>query len=511
MEGISASGSGPHGTETVSTRSYSPCRSRTVGGDIEMIIPNAKPTGGDISLFFFAAAETTKPIGVGDRESRRRPRADQAPIPPTQPQPPAQARCLVSSQTIAGHADERISPTETEAEAPGHGRSKRFRPFDEGSAREGSCPYPAWVVLNRIWLQVYASSNTYACKLTDGTTSAVSHTSRGEQVSVSFELAAEPPRTSLVTLDWPRGPGPPEGTTSYPQVVAAHGNAVLLEIISTDKHPRAGAIDYFVYEAKAGGGKPSLTRLPICYWQGTSNRGRLRPRIMSNEATGMLSCSEDFFIVAELEGSHQPSAATIYSLSSRSDGWSLQRCAHPPWRWRRSLLGLVEKKKKKISRSPFYGKPYETDRAEACPQSSRSLCDTRHGVKFVDVRRHGSSSITTLWSWREDQTWREDAALDAAQLRGLCSENRLPTNAQPEFPVVDMESPCVVCFLLREEGHRIAEPDATTWMVKVDMKRKIVLGCARYSEERRPARWVVFVSSEMPSYLSRQQTLKRKC
>lgn len=95
----------------------------------------------------------------------------------------------------------------------------------------------------------------------DRTTSAVSYTSGGEQLSVSFELA-KPPRTSYLILDWPEGPS--KGSTSYPHVIAAHGNVVLFEIICGAKYPQPADVNHFVY--KVSGDYPSLTRLPLCYW-----------------------------------------------------------------------------------------------------------------------------------------------------------------------------------------------------------------------------------------------------
>ncbi|XP_006645556.2 uncharacterized protein LOC102709890 [Oryza brachyantha] len=449
----------------------------------------------------------------------------------------------------------RMFPREMEAEIPGHGRSKRptsTLSFDADSTREGSCQYPAWVILNRLGGRRDSLHG-------DGTTSAVSYTSGGEKVSVSFELA-EPPRTSLVTLDWPRGPDPSEGSTSYPEVVAAHGSLVLLQIISTDK----GIIDYFVYDARASE-KPSLTRLPICYWQGTSNRGKLRPRIMSNEAMGILSCSKDFFIVAELEKPNQPFAANIYFLCSGSDDWRVFKDVPIPHEHDHSFPGLLlwstdamlsyrhryliwvdyfsgmivakfahpgdidilNPQEPVLSYvplpvEPFQGQPYEVDRGEVCPEASRSLCYTHDGIKFIDVNLHGSGSgfSITLWSWCGDQTWRQEATLDAAQLWNLDSENRLP-NGQPEFPVVDMDNPYIICFLLTEGHHIVSDPDATTYMIKVHMKKKILVDFTTYSNKGSPSyhksymtsrmmsEGLSFISSEMPYYLSRQ-TKKRR-
>uniref|UniRef100_A0A0E0JER5 DUF1618 domain-containing protein n=1 Tax=Oryza punctata TaxID=4537 RepID=A0A0E0JER5_ORYPU len=435
----------------------------------------------------------------------------------------------------------RISSKETEIPG-GHGRPKRSS--STSSLEDAHASNPAWVILNRFGARRDSFDG-------DRTTSAVSYTSGGKEMSVSFELAM-PPETSLLTLDWPQGPRPSEGTTSYPYVVAAHGNVVLLEIISTAKYPRPTAIDYFVYKAKASG-EPSLTRLPVCYWKGASNRDNPRPRIMSRVAMGILSCSKDSFVVAEMERrSYQHSAANIYLFCSGSEDWRVFRDvpidhSHGVGWWstdavlsyRRRYLIWVDYLRGMIVAEvahpggdpqepalwyvplpvdPVLGNPYDSDRGRGCPEASRNVCATHHGIKFVNVNQCGGSFSITLWSWCEDETWRKDAALDAAQLWGLDCENRLP-NVRPEFPVVDMENPYTVCFLLNE-GHHI-DPEATTWMIKVHMKKKILLDCTGYSNNgssshqnttymtaRRMSERLSFISSEMPYYLP-EQTMKR--
>ncbi|EEE54024.1 hypothetical protein OsJ_00691 [Oryza sativa Japonica Group] len=375
-----------------------------------------------------------------------------------------------------------------------------------------------------------------------------------ESISVSFELV-KPPETSLLTLDWPQGPRPSLGTTSYPYVIAAHGNVVLFQIVSPDKHARPSAIDYFVYNASRSSSSnhhPSLTRLPVSYWR----RGdTIRPRIMSREGTCILSCgskNSSSFVVAELERrSCQSSETNVYLFASGSDDWRVFRnvpirhgdalahlccwttdavlsCHDRYMIWVDYLVagmivanvehpGRVDPPEPVLWYVPLPVDPVaDIDRGRGCPQASRSLCATHHGIKFVNVNQHGGSSSRsfsiTLWSWHEDQTWREDATLDAAQLWELDSENRLP-NVRPEFPVVDMENPYAVCFLLNERYHT-ADPNATTWMIKVHMKKKVLLDCTGYSNKgssstaRRMSEGLSFISSEMPSYLS-GKTIKR--
>ena len=167
---------------------------------------------------------------------------------------------------------------------------------------------------------------------------------------------------------------------------------------------------------------------------------------------------------------------------------------------------------------PVQDNPYDNDYGRGCPGASRSVCNTHHGIKFVSVNKHGSSFSIKLWSLCENEKWKEDATMDAAQLWDLDSENRLP-KVQPTFPVVDMENPDAICFLLNE-GRYTAEPCTPTWMIKIHVKKKILLDFTEYSRKGIPSyqktytsarsmsEGLSFISSEMLCYLS-GRTMKR--
>ncbi|OEL20051.1 hypothetical protein BAE44_0018930, partial [Dichanthelium oligosanthes] len=359
--------------------------------------------------------------------------------------PPARAAVSHREPSPARAAASRRKPppakriSSTEAEIPDRRRAKRSSPTS--SSKDADASYPTWVMLNRVGARRDSFHG-------DRTTSAVSYTSGGERVSVSFDLA-KPPRTSLLTLDWPQGPRPSEGTTSSPRVIAAHRNVVLLEIIYGAKYPQPAGIDHFVYRAS---GDPSLTRLPRCYWKGPSKADSPRPRIMSREATGLLSCSKDLFIVAELEWSlRKSSAADIYFLCSGSDDWKVFRNVpirhadgfHDMLWWSTDVMLACDRRYLiwvdyfrgmivgdmthpgnginpeepvlqyvPLPVDPVQGDPYDSDYGRGYPEASRSLCDTHCGIKFVNINQYGSSFSITLWSLCKDQTWTVDATLD---------------------------------------------------------------------------------------------------
>ncbi|CAN6348162.1 unnamed protein product [Urochloa humidicola] len=464
---------------------------------------------------------------------RRRVQGSSAGLSPVSP--PARAPASRRDPSPA----KRISSAE--AGTPGHGPSKRS---SSTSSPEGTddASYPTWVMLNRVGVRRDSFVG-------DRTTSAVSCTSGGEQVSVSFELV-KPPRTSLLTLDWPQGPSPSQGSNSYPHIIAAHGNVVLLEIIYGAKYPRPAGIDHFIYKA---GRDPSLMRLPIRYWKGPSNVDSPRPRIMNREATGILSCSKDSFIVAELEKSQlQPSAADIHFICSGSDEWKVFKnlnirrangIAHLCWWatdvvltykdcyiiWIDYLRGIIvadmthpEPVLRYVSLpvDPVQENPYHSDYGRGNPEATRSLCNTRRGIKFVSIEQCGAGFSITLWSLCENQTWREDATLDADEFWGLDSENCLP-RVLPEFPVVDMDNPDAVCFLL-DKGRHTSHPGGSTWMIKVHMKNKILMDFTEYSYKassssqdtsmaaRIMSKGCSFISTELPCYVPKQSVKMRR-
>ncbi|KAL6658280.1 hypothetical protein ACP70R_003866 [Stipagrostis hirtigluma subsp. patula] len=437
--------------------------------------------------------------------------------------------------------------SDTEKETPDHRRS-RASPSGSSSSGGGTAPsgaLPSWVILNRVG----ARRDNFDG---DRTTSSVSHTSTGERISVSFELV-EPPGTSLLVLDWPQGPHPMKSTLSYPPVLAADGDAVLFEVSpAATNHPSAPD-DYFVYRASGDpSGRPSLSRLPVCYYNHKRRWSTEEPlqRRLSRVGTGLLCPSKDFFIVAILERSD-------YSLSAAN--LHLQRSVHHKWevienvsirgvddgcdlRWwytdavltylHQSLIwvdyyrGMITANMSTfvlqyvpLPVDPVQGNPEDCDYGRGCPEASRSLCVAHGIIKFVAVntRERSSGFSITVWSLSRAYTWIEDATLDAKQLWDRDCENRLP-HVLPEFPVVDRENPDVVCLLLNESRHNSASK-ATTWMIKVHMKEKRPLQITAYSPDasdkkdfmiaREMSLGSSFITSGMPLWYSFRQAMKR--
>ncbi|KAL6600413.1 hypothetical protein ACP70R_045213 [Stipagrostis hirtigluma subsp. patula] len=148
---------------------------------------------------------------------------------------------------------------------------------------------------------------------------AAAHTSLGHLISVSVRRAP-PPAMSRLRVRFPQGV-----KSTYATVVAAHGDALLIYVVSTpygtDLVPKA-CTDYFVYDAGGGGGStasppPTLSLLP----SPSPSTGRRWPNI---SATGLLlrrRGAAGEFVVAELkmvkdDRSTTPKKATVMMLPS---------------------------------------------------------------------------------------------------------------------------------------------------------------------------------------------------
>ncbi|KAF8730942.1 hypothetical protein HU200_016817 [Digitaria exilis] len=181
-------------------------------------------------------------------------------------------------------------------------------------------------------------------------------------------------------------------------------------------------------------------------------------------------------------------------------------------------------------------KPDHSDYGRGFPQGSRCVCATRDGLKFVSVdRRHTSNwgvghddvmkwnhtfRIAT-WSLREHvYTWRRDVTMYEEEFWGtLGSGDHVFPRVAPEYPVVNMDNPDVVCFRLKKNS---CSSEEQTWMIEADMKRKVLLAAISYSMERssygepgtinyaRVTSDALPFSSDLPRYLDDGRNCKKR-
>ncbi|CAL4995258.1 unnamed protein product [Urochloa decumbens] len=468
-----------------------------------------------------------------------------------------------------------------------HHRRRFKRTSGTSSAGSPASRRPAsWVILN---LAGFPG---------DRTTSAVSRTSAGEAISASLELV-EPPGTSVLTLDMPELASPPAASRELNmQILAADRDVVLFGMTFHPKRsPCDGADDYFVYRASTStdpSPRPSLSLLPVHYEEHQFyHRYPVQHRLFY---TGILSCSGSKdssslppFIIAELDKEYgygrqaDVDLCRLLVYRSVSNEWEVFKNVHVhgtdggralrywttdavvPYR-RRFLIwvdyyrGMIvadmssQSEKNLLPPTLRYvplplgtvpdNDPDDREHGRGIPRSSRSLCATRSGIKFVSVDTQHVSSFgvglahmltwnqtfrITVWSLRDgDYTWRKGATMYEQEfLDAIDSQGRLFPHVQPEFPVVNMENPDAVCFQLRKESKDDSDSSdekETAWMVEVDMKKKVLLAFTDYSngtslssgdqEDAIGAARIeslegIFISSELPHYLDPGQACKK--
>ncbi|KAL6907952.1 hypothetical protein ACP4OV_002122 [Aristida adscensionis] len=189
-------------------------------------------------------------------------------------------------------------------------------------ASSSSPPAPArrarasdWILLDRF---VHRSWRNDGDGYRDGTTSAASKDCVGRPFRVSLRVA-EPPEVSRLYLHWPGRPEYPG--MREPEVIAAHGHAILFEVTVPFNDPMTRndtyrfPFDFFVYSAASS--PPSLIRLPPCFIGGhiTPHEDvlfrpyqRSQQRVMLEEQMGLLCHAGDGgeFTVADLTDCGHP-------------------------------------------------------------------------------------------------------------------------------------------------------------------------------------------------------------
>ncbi|KAM0828899.1 hypothetical protein ACQ4PT_067233 [Festuca glaucescens] len=127
------------------------------------------------------------------------------------------------------------------------------------------------------------------------------------------------------------------------------------------------------------------------------------------------------------------------------------------------------------------------DHGQECPEASRSLGIVNGvTVRFVNVDR-GPLSVFTLTVWtlnNASMEWDKDGELHAANLWAFSGYETL-LHVPPEYPVVSMDDPDGLFFLL-SEGRLAgagAAADNAVWLVEVDTMGRAVRLVARYSKE----------------------------
>ncbi|VAH98444.1 unnamed protein product [Triticum turgidum subsp. durum] len=357
----------------------------------------------------------------------------------------------------------------------------------------------------------------------DAETVAEALASGGRLVRVSFRFAA-PPAVSRLRVD---SPGLPEGTQIHVQIIAAHGDSVLMEI----KISRRGlswsiderdSSDYFVYNAGDAAADPprppSLSLLPP--WR---EGAPLRKRYMPAASTALLRRGDEDLLVAQLtlwgtEG-EAPLEAELCLL--RSGRWDCEL--------KRLLVLHGDSKRQELSfwqtdavipvgdRFLYWVDYYRgvifLDAWEETPQlryvslpmeprlkrrqhsggsSNRHMCILSDGggsVRFVQVlprcccgcpgatfcsRSRYAFNITT-WTLRMDDmtTWDKVGVVDSDELWSLPGYGGVVPRIRPQYPIVSLDDPDVLCFMVHKFPYHMEDVDGdhTIRLIEVDTKR----------------------------------------
>ncbi|KAL6658422.1 hypothetical protein ACP70R_004008 [Stipagrostis hirtigluma subsp. patula] len=392
--------------------------------------------------------------------------------------------------------------------------------------------YPRWVLLEHF---CRSNADDDAPSLTDDlSTLASARTTGGHPILVSLRLTA-PPASSCVLVQLP-------GCVAekYSIAAAAHGDSVLIQVVLEERYNECTA-DHFVYNAGAAAADPplppSLSLLPPHFLtEEEKDRLVLPPptapmqRQLNTSATGILRRGEDELVVAELE-----MAPVAKLLILRSGEWSVKRppvsrvggdCWDVPSSWSTDtvvpvlgrLLCWVDLLRGIVFSDVFEENPglrFVPLPKDPCFERAfyRNVCATAGGatVKFVNIfprcccgeagtsfcRRSSHAYVVHAWTLKmDDMTWVMDGMIDATELWALDEYKGLP-RVELAYPVVSMDEPHAICFLLCEDFH-VGHGDDTLWQIMVDMRSKTLRSVSRYPG----GRWNVARETLIPCRVS---------
>ncbi|CAL4994955.1 unnamed protein product [Urochloa decumbens] len=295
----------------------------------------------------------------------------------------------------------------------------------------------------------------------------------GHRIQVSLHLA-DPSAASCVC---------PDGVNvRYSAVTAAHGDSVLIQICIEEGHRRntagdfvyrAGTIDDFIYNA-------GTAIYPL--WPPTLSL--LRPYYLAKEVYPQHSGSVRRCLVTSATGlrRHGDEELVIAALMSRRESPRLQYL-------------------------PLPADPRMDH------ETNRNVCITAGGsmLKFVNIfhrsccggegptrcaRSHYAYTINTWTLSMENMEWVKDGMVDATELWALDAYKGLPC-IPLDRPVVSMDEPHVICFLLCEVNHN-KYGDHTLWVLMVDMRSKTIRSVSHYPGEL----WMTPMETLVPSNVS---------
>ncbi|KAF8711118.1 hypothetical protein HU200_029124 [Digitaria exilis] len=289
--------------------------------------------------------------------------------------------------------------------------------------------------------------------------------------------------------------------STYANVLAAHGDSLVIYVYFKQGYENQ-TIDYFVYNAGDASGEPprppSLLLLPPLH---------VDERWLDRDGTGVLRRGEDEIVVAELK-----LVVVSWDTTSETKEAELRVVRSAQWSWSvvkraavvvdgggqdRDLLSLWKTDtvfpigEAQLCWVDLYrGLLFCSIFDENPMLSSRGVSVTSAGstVKFVGVfprcccggtgathcRRSHHAYIIKTWTLRmDDMVWVMDGLVDATQLWALDAYKCLP-QVPPVRPVVNLDDPYTIRFILSESYHVKNGGDVTEWVISIDMRQTLL-------------------------------------
>ncbi|CAO2145759.1 unnamed protein product [Urochloa humidicola] len=406
-----------------------------------------------------------------------------------------------------------------------------------------STAYPPWVLLEHCGDDDGVGSFSGA----DATTLVTARTSTGHRIGVSLRLAA-PLATSSICVHFPRGV---KNTNS--SVLAAHGDSVLICVYFSEGYDSEKAADYFVYNAGTAAADPprppSLSLLPQSYLTKEELEnlhigpipGTVR-RWLDRDGTGLLRRGDDEMVVAELKivgDTPELNEAKLILLRSGLWNWSIERpavihsdrkdnllsswTAHTvlpvgdEWLcWVDLYDGLlfcnVFDEVPVLQHVPVPEEAVDLEPVTGSG-SDRGVCVTSNGkVKFVGTfprcccggtgsthcKRSLHAYTINIWTLRIDgMVWEKDGMVDSSELWALSAYGGIP-RVPPVRPILSLDDPHKLCFIVCEWYHVRDGGDETTWLIFVDTRKKALLSVSCHTG----GPWITIYGELLPSKIS---------
>ncbi|KAK3118126.1 hypothetical protein QOZ80_9BG0694600 [Eleusine coracana subsp. coracana] len=250
------------------------------------------------------------------------------------------------------------------------------------------------------------------------------------------------------------------------QIITAHGNTILLELISNVYSIITTTYDYFVHRVSASAAwlPPSLSLLPTrdrdlvmecededeesMSWSRVMEHNKLDPRY-----TGLLrrGADDDEFMVVEMgvvHRDHEPDSVDLCVLCPGSHEWKLSQDV--------PIIREEGSRGDKLQRWRY------SDRV--VPIGDRFLCWVNYGNGFLFFDVTEEDPVLRLDG---PMTWIREGVLDCDELWAMPGYQGLPY-LMPQYPIVSSDNPNIVFFTLRDGAQAV-------WRIKVDTWTKQLL------------------------------------